>query len=107
MDTKIIRIIREYSLQSRVRFKKHALVRTVERNIQINEIKSVLQNCKVIALYPEDKPLKSYLLLGFIKDTRPLHILVAIDEKEKYIWIITLYKPDKNKWNQTFTERIK
>lgn len=106
MDTDIIEKIREYAIQGNIRFKKHALVRVVERNIKIDEIEEVLLNCKVIAIYAEDKPLQSYLILGFTKNKRPVHIVVAIDEAEKYIWIISVYEPDKKKWNETFTKRL-
>ncbi len=106
MDSEVIRVIYEYTKQGRVRFKKHALIRIVERNIKINEIEGVLQNLKIIATYAEDKPLTSYLTLGFTKNKRPLHIVVALDKVEKYIWIISVYEPDKTKWNETFTKRL-
>lgn len=46
------------------------------------------------------------LILGFTNDNRPLHIVVAIDNFEKYIWIITVYEPSRNKWDETFSKRI-
>ncbi|MHB1688288.1 MAG: hypothetical protein ACYCVH_13065 [Ignavibacteriaceae bacterium] len=45
MDTDITEKIHEYAKQGRVRFKKHALIRSVERNIKIFDI---------------DDPVKSY-----------------------------------------------
>ena len=60
----------------------------------------------VIAAYTEGKPFPSYLILGFTKNNRPLHIVIAIDETEKYIWIISVYEPDKKKWNETYTKRL-
>lgn len=89
------------------RFKKHSLVRSVERNIKIDEIVEALQNCQIITEYPEDKPLKSYLTSGFTKIKRPLHVVAALDETEKYVWIISTYEPDKKNWNETFTKRLK
>ena len=60
-------------------------MRIVERNIKIDEIENVLQNCKIIASYPDDQPLSSCLILGFTDYNRPLHIVVAIDDLEKYL----------------------
>ena len=66
----------------------------------------MLQKCQIIAEYPEDQPLKSYLVLGFTKIKRPLHVVVALDEKEKYIWIISIYEPDSRNWDKTFVKRL-
>jgi hypothetical protein len=33
-------------------------------------------------------------------------MVIAIDDKEEYIWIITVYEPDKNKWDESYTRRI-
>ncbi len=78
----------------------------MERKIRVSEVEEVIQNCKIIAEYSEDRPLKSYLILGFTQKGRPLHIVIALDKKEKYIWVITVYEPNKNKWDNTFTKRL-
>lgn len=102
----IQKLIRLYASSGKIRFKKHALIRSVERNITINEIEKVLNNCSVISEYIDDKPLASYLVGGFTEENRPLHMVIAIDDKEEYIWIITVYEPDKNKWDESYTRRI-
>ena len=107
MDAEIAEKIHVCTNHGNIQFKKHALVRSVERSIKIDEIVKVLQNCQIIAIYAEDKPLKSYLTFGFTKTKRPLHIVVALDETEKYVWIISAYEPDKKNWNETFTKRLK
>ena len=106
MPDKIANQIYEYASLGRIRFKKHALIRIVERKIRVSEVEEVIQNCKIIAEYSEDSPLKSYLILGFTQKGRPLHIVIALDKKEKYIWVITVYEPNKNKWDNTFTKRL-
>ena len=106
MDAEIAEKIHECAINRNIRFKKHALIRSVERGIKIDEIVKVLQYCKIIAVYPNDKPLKSYLIFGFTKNKRPLHIVVALDETEKYVWIISVYEPDKKNWDETFTKRL-
>ncbi len=107
MLNNIQKLIRLYSSNGKVRFKKHALIRSVERNITISEIEKILNNCSVISEYIDDKPLASYLVGGFTEENRPLHMVIAIDEKEEYIWIITVYEPDKNKWDKSYTRRLK
>ena len=106
MEAEIAKKIHECAINRNIRIKKHALIRSVERGIKIDEIIKVLQNCQIIAVYPDNKPLKSYLTLGFTKNKRPLHMVVALDEAEKYVWIITVYELDKKKWNETYTKRL-
>jgi len=106
MFDKILNLIKAYSSLGKIRFKKHALIRAIERRISIQEIEEVFENCQIIYSYPEDKPFVSYLVTGFTKKYRPLHVVIALDDKEEYIWIISIYEPDKNKWDKTFTKRL-
>ena len=99
--------INEYLNKGNINFKKHALVRIVERKISIQEVEEALLNCNLIESYSEDKPLPSYLVIGFTKNERPLHILVALDKIEGYIWIITVYEPDQTIWSDQMTKRKK
>lgn len=102
---KILQRIHEYLGNGKIRLKKHALIRCVERKIKMVEVEEALLNSKIIASYPEDIPLKSYLLLGTTQNKRPLHIVVAIDETEQHILIITVYEPDRTQWNDSLTKR--
>lgn len=106
MDNSVNHSIQKGLKTGQIKFKKHALIRIIERNIKIYEVEEALSNHKIITEYPEDRPLKSYLLLGFTKNERPIHIVIAI-EKDDIIWIITVYEPDKDKWNKSFTKKIK
>jgi hypothetical protein len=63
-----------------------------ERRIQKEEIRYLLQSGEVIAEYPNDIPLPSSLLLGFLGD-RPIHIVVAFDDSTKTCHIVTVYEP--------------
>lgn len=106
MNAEIDEKIHKCIINRNIRFKKHALVRSVERGIKIDEIVEALQKCQIIVVYPDDKPLKSYLTFGFTENKRPLHIVVALDEIEEYVWIISVYEPDKKKWDETYTKRL-
>ena len=105
MEPEIRDRIQKYAEDGRIRLKTHAFIRSVERRIKINEIEEALLNSTIIASYPDDTPLKSYLLLGYTLNERPLHIVTAIDDTDHYIWIITVYEPDRNKWNRSLTKK--
>ena len=75
MIPEVSALINEFLKQGNINFKKHALVRIVERKISIQEVEEALLNCYVIESYSEDKPLPSYLVIGYTKNKRPLHII--------------------------------
>lgn len=107
MIPEVSALINEFLKQGNVNFKKHALVRIVERKISIQDVEEALLNCNVIESYSEDKPLPSYLVIGYTKNKRPLHIIVALDKIERHIWIITVYEPNQTKWSDQMTKRKK
>jgi hypothetical protein len=89
----------------RVRFKKHAFIRMVERKIDVSEVEEALKSGLIIESYPDDKPLESFLFLGFTASDKALHVVVALDEK--IVWVITVYEPNRNKWDKTLSKRVK
>lgn len=82
MSQPLINIVKDFPSLSRIRFKKHALIRIVERNISISEIEEVLKECKIVMEYPEDKPLMSCLVSGITSRNKPLHLVIAVDKKK-------------------------
>jgi hypothetical protein len=84
-------------------FSGHAVVQMFRRGIQVNDIEVVLETGKLIKDYPEDKPLASFLMLGFIEH-RPLHVVASTD-KQGNCFIITAYEPDVTLWNDKFTSK--
>jgi hypothetical protein len=90
----------------KVTFRLHAVKRMAERNIEEEEVVSVVNNGEVIERYPDDKPFPSFLMLGLEKG-RPLHVVVAVDEKGREKVVVTVYEPDGIKWSRDFRERRK
>jgi Domain of unknown function (DUF4258) len=78
-------------------FTRHAFKRAIERNINEQEIRETGKNVEVIEDYPDDKYSPSFLLLGFTKGDRALHIQVSRIESD-ITKIITIYEPDRNEW---------
>lgn len=86
-------------------YKKHALTRMAERNVDFDDIKNTITEPKVICEYPDDSPLPSCLILGYDKRGKPLHLVWAYDEGSQAVHLITVYRPDPEKWTTDFTER--
>lgn len=75
-----------------------------ERQISKPDVQAVLDTGEEITAYPDDRPLPSSLLLGFV-DKRPIHIVVAYDENENKCILITVYEPDPEIWDADFKNR--
>ena len=91
----------------RIAFKNHAILRMHERKIFADEIKDALLNGKIIEEYEDNLPLPSYLILGTTINGKLLHIVVAIDTAIKILWIITVYVPTLDRWEEGFRTRRK
>jgi hypothetical protein len=82
----------------------HVNMRMESRSIPRQMILDAVQNYKIIATYPKDKYLLSYLILSKYQDTI-LHILFAADIKENNVRIITAYHPSLDEWHDDFETR--
>ena len=52
----------------------------------------------------EGRPLPSCLVLGFIAD-EPIHAVLAIDKDFDRIFIITIYRPSRERWQDDWRNR--
>lgn len=85
-------------------FKKHALVRMLERRIESSEIIQAIENCSIVEEYHDDRPYPSCLLLGY-SGGRPLHIVLSFDSDMELIYIITIYEPSDELWEGDYKIR--
>ena len=78
-------------ISSRTNFvwKKHALVRMMERGISRAWVKQTITTGNVIESYIEDRPFPSYLLCSLTPE--PLHVVVSFDENNHTLYVITVY----------------
>lgn len=83
---------------------RHAREKAEERNLFLDEIYfSVIQG-EIIEDYPNDKPYPSCLIHGQNKKRDPIHSVWAYNQDTGYAVLITVYRPDPNKW---INERIR
>ena len=75
-----------------------------DRSIRHDEVTEVVRLGEVIADYPDDEPLPSCLMSGFVHG-RPLHVVVAIEAGSASCYIITAYDPDPDLWEEDFRAR--
>ena len=61
------------------------------------DVENAIFSGEIVETYPDDKPYPSILLLGF-SNSRPIHIVCAVDENERNCIIVTVYRPDPELW---------
>lgn len=84
-------------------FTRAANRKLAERGINRVEVESVVASGTVIREYPDDQPVPSRLVLGWVNN-RPLHVVYAVNGAEQII--ISLYEPDPAIWNEDFTRKV-
>jgi hypothetical protein len=80
-------------------WRKHALIRMMERDISRNDVFNAISNGKIIETYPDIKPYPGYLIFGQA-DKKMLHTLLSWDEDEFIAYIITVYIPDADHFQE-------
>ena len=89
---------------NRVQFSGHAIRQMFDRELKQEDVLTVIRQGEVIVDYPDDTPYPSYLMLGFVGNV-PLHVVFALDEKQKTGIIVTAYIPDRKIWTDDFKRR--
>jgi uncharacterized DUF497 family protein len=81
----------------------HASDQLMKRKIKYAHIKMALMDGVIIEEYPAEFPDPRILVLGYIGDGKPLHIVVGVGDWN--LRIITAYYPSLDKWENDYTTR--
>ena len=90
----------------RVQWTFHARTRAAERGFEAAGIDVVLVSGEVIEEYPNDKPFPGALLLGRVTG-RPVHVVAAVDRTGRMSYVITVYEPSRQHFEDDFRTRRK
>ncbi len=71
----------------------------------MDEFKEAMSHAEIVECYEDDYPLPSALIFGFTISGRPLHAVVALDQGNDILWVITLYEPTTKLWCDQFKTR--
>lgn len=88
----------------RVVFSGHVIQRMFQRGMGRDAVLAVVAHGETIEVYADDKPYPSRLLLGVV-DERPLHVVVAYNERTGACIVVTAYEPAFEKWRSDFRTR--
>ncbi len=91
----------------RIRITDHADEEAQADGLSFAEIIiSVLQG-QIIEDYPDDKPFPSCLIYGDTFKGAPVHSVWAYNEENRWTVLITVYRPDPQRWIDWRTRRPK
>ncbi|QMW06068.1 DUF4258 domain-containing protein [Spirosoma foliorum] len=82
----------------------HALTRSTQRYILLDEIVEAILAGEIIEDYPDDRYGPSCLIAGYTKKQRPLHIQCSYPSRP-LLKIITVYEPTLDKWEANLKVR--
>ena len=89
---------------ARLVFSGHAIQRMFERAIGRDDVKEVVAHGEAVAEYPDDSPYPSRLILGWV-NSKPVHVVVAVDRATAACIVITVYQPQPDWWKNDFRTR--
>jgi len=91
---------------SKVLWSRHATVELVNDGLSRDHVERALARCELIEDYPaQHRPLPDCLVLGRLSDDQPVHAVIAVDIKSDRIFIVTVYLPSAERWNNDWRTR--
>lgn len=88
----------------RLVYRVHAIERMAQRAISAEEVAEVVLFGEILEKRPQGFPHPSRLLLGW-SGPRPLHVVVAEDQENNVVVVITAYEPSPYSWDPAFRRR--
>lgn len=76
----------------------------LERAISVADVLIAVNSGTTIEDYPDDTPFPSRLTLGWVNE-RPVHVVWASPAGTDRAVIITVYEPNPDEWDNTFSRR--
>lgn len=90
----------------KILWSRHAITELLNDDLIRSEVEKALVTCEVIEDYPSNhRPLPDCLVLGMMEYSNPLHAVVAIDEVNDRIFVVTVYRPSKERWENDWRTR--
>lgn len=82
----------------------HAYERMRQRDVSVSDLEKLVLNGEIIESYSGDRPFPSCLILGMVQN-RPLHAVVSYNKSNDKSYIITVYEPDRDEFEDDFKTR--
>lgn len=104
-DSPTFQLVLEAIAAGRLRVSAHALREAEDDRLTLAEIEAATARGECIEDYPDDARGASCLVLGLLPDGHALHALWGFDGPSRHAILITVYRPDPQRWSQGFRKR--
>jgi len=92
----------------KVVWSRHAVTELVAEDLTRYQVERALQGCELVEDYPAlHRALPDCLVLGWLTRVEPLHAVVAIDLGRDRIFMVTVYRPSEEEWEDDWRTRKK
>ena len=92
--------------KQKVLWSGHATRKLLSESLRRREVEPALSACEVIEDYPWlTRTLPDCLVLAFTPNGDPFHAVVALDVPQDRILIVTVYRPDEERWQNDWKTR--
>lgn len=92
---------------NRIRITDHADEEAEADHLSFDEIFYSVLLGEIIEEYPEGRPYPSCLIYGNTFDGEPVHSVWAYNQENRWAALITVYRPDPDRWINWRTRRTK
>jgi hypothetical protein len=82
----------------RLRISEHADDEAQEDELTFEEIYTSVFQGQIIESYPDDTPYPSCLVYGPTFQGDPIHTVWGYNPENKWVVLVTVYRPDPEKW---------
>ncbi len=91
---------------AKILWSRHAISEMVNEGWSRTLVEEALQTSEVIEDYPSlHRPLPDCLVLGWLSTGEPFHAVIAIDETNDRLFVVTVYKPSLEEWEDDWRTR--
>jgi len=90
----------------KILWSRHGIGELVNEGWLRGQVEAALETSEVIEDYPAlHRPQPDCLVLGYLTTGEPMHAVVAIDEANDRLFIVTVYKPSSEEWQNDWRTR--
>ncbi|MBC7226400.1 MAG: DUF4258 domain-containing protein [Thermoflexales bacterium] len=93
---------------ARIYWSRHAITELVNEGWDRILVEEALRYSELIEDYPAlHRPLPDCLVFGWLSTGEPFHAVIAIDEKNDRLFVVTVYRPSPEEWENDWRTRRK
>jgi hypothetical protein len=85
---------------------RHGIAELINEGWLRSQVELALEISEVIEDYPAlHRPLPDCLVLGYLATGEPVHAVIALDQANDRLFVVTVYKPSREEWQDDWRTR--